>query len=69
MIKFFCFFIIEKIVSPNGVTINDISNIVTTSFERKKSSVYSEENNSFLSLVSFSIIVLIIKTNTKREKM
>tara|TARA_E500000178_G_scaffold350141_1_gene408491 strand:- start:896 stop:1066 length:171 start_codon:yes stop_codon:yes gene_type:complete len=56
-------------MSPKGVTINDISNIVTISFERKKLSVYNESNNSFLSPVSFSIIVLVIKTNTKREKM
>jgi len=70
MIKSFRFFIIEKIVSPNGININDISTIVTKSFERKKSSVYSDStNNSFLSPVSFSIIILVIKTNTKREKM
>ena len=56
-------------MSPKGITINDISNIVTISFERKKLSVYNESNNSFLSPVSFSIIVLVIKTNTKREKM
>ena len=69
MIKSFRFLIIEKIVSPNGVTINDISIIVTKSFEWKKSSVYSDSNNSFLSPVSFSIIILVIKTNTKREKI
>ena len=69
MIKSFRFFIIEKIVSPNGININDISIIVTKSFERKKSSVYSDSNNSFLSPVSFSIIILVIKTNTVREKM
>ena len=63
------FFTIEKRISPKGVTINDISNIVTISFERKKLSVYNESNNSFLSTVSFSIMVLVIKTNTKREKM
>lgn len=39
MIKSFRFFTIEKRISPKGVTINDMSNIVTISFERKKLSL------------------------------